>query len=136
LVLPFLVAIAAAVGTTGWLAFHNGQVAVYDAVLQLRGEITRRIELGVRGFLSEPERLNALNAAAILQGALDLDDTRALNQLFHRQLSAFDGVTYVGFGRVNGDLLGSERMEDGRLTLRIANTDNSRAHHLCGFRQR
>ena len=38
--------------------------ALDDAVAQLRSEIMARIELGVRGFLAEPVRVNAINVAA------------------------------------------------------------------------
>ena len=126
LVVPFLVVICLAVGTTGWLAFRNGQVAVYDAVAQLRSEIMARIELGVRGFLAEPVRVNAINVAAFRQGALDPNDTHSLERHFRRQLAGYEGLTFIGFGSAQGDNVGGERLDDGTLTVRVSELDNGR----------
>ena len=131
LVLPFLVVICAAVGTTGWLAFRNGQVAVYDAVSQLRSEILARIELGVRGFLAEPLRVNAINVAAFRQGALDPNDTHSLERHFRRQLAGYEGLTFVGFGSAHGDNVGGERLDNGALTVRVSDVGND--HRLTTY---
>ena len=47
-IIPFVSLIVCAVGLVGFLSFHNGKRAVNHVAMQLRGEITSRIEPHLR----------------------------------------------------------------------------------------
>jgi len=58
LTIPFLIIIIATVGLTGYLAFENGQTAVYDMVSQLFYEIDIRMEQYLDNYLGTPFKIN------------------------------------------------------------------------------
>ena len=74
------------VGLTGYLSFRNSQMAVVDAVYQLRHEIARRIEDHLDSFLATPHQVIHANAIALRQGSLDADDPESLERHIWQQI--------------------------------------------------
>ncbi|MBU8913834.1 MAG: hypothetical protein KOO61_07415, partial [Spirochaetales bacterium] len=93
----------------GYLSFRNGQMAVTDAVYQLRHEITQRIKDHLVSFLETPHQVIHANAIALGQGSLSADDPESLERHFWQQIQAFDSVTSIYFGNTLGGLVNSGR---------------------------
>jgi signal transduction histidine kinase/CheY-like chemotaxis protein len=120
LVVPFVLQTFAAVGIVGYLSFKNGQQAVNDVATQLRGEITNRIDLNLKSYLTIPHQVNQSNAAALDLGQLELQDLENLERHFWRQTQIFDSLTFAGIGLENQENIGAERADDGSLTVRVS----------------
>jgi HAMP domain-containing protein len=124
LIVPLLVQIFAVVGLVGYLSFRNGQRAVKDVATQLLEEVSDRVEQNLRSYLIVPHQINQSNAAAIRLNQLNIRDLPALERHFWQQIQIFDTITFVGLGLENQENLGSERLDDGTLTLRISTKES------------
>jgi PAS domain S-box-containing protein len=121
LVVPFVLQIFAAVGLTGWLSLRNGQEAIQEVTLQLRGEISARIEQKLKNYLQAPRVIARINTDGILLGNLNPEETASLTRQFWRQRFLFESanVSAMYFGGENGEFIGlgfqeSQRWEIGR----------------------
>ncbi|MEK0182176.1 MAG: response regulator [Oscillatoriales cyanobacterium] len=120
LIVPFVFQTFVAVGIVGYLSFKNGQQAVNNVANQLRGEITNRIDLNLKSYLTIPHQVNQSNAVALDLGQLKLQDLVGLERHFWRQIQIFDSLTFAGIGLENQENLGAERADDGSLTVRVS----------------
>ena len=109
LVAPFVAQIVLAVGLVGYLSFWNGRRAVDNVARQLQSEITARIEEHLDTFLSTPHQITQVNANAIRQGLLDVDDPDGMERHFWGQIQVFDSVTSTYFGYTTGGFVGAGR---------------------------
>ena len=82
---------------------------------QQQGALTA-LTLGLSNQLKAPKQLNALNAVAIAQGDLSVDNFSELSKRFWNQLQQFP-VGYINFGGVNGEFVGVERLSNGGFLL-------------------
>lgn len=82
---------------------------------QQQGALTA-LTLGLSNQLKAPKQLNALNAVAIAQGDLSVDNFAELSTRFWNQLQQFP-VGYINFGGVNGEFVGVERLSNGGFLL-------------------
>ncbi|MEG5124113.1 PAS domain S-box protein [Microcoleus sp. ARI1-B5] len=121
LVVPFAIQTFAAVGLTGWLSLRNGRIAVNDVAAQLRAEVTSRIQQHIYSFIETPHQINQLNLDAIRLGILNVQDEVSLRSYFSKQLQTFDKVSYIQFGSEQKTFVGVERLDDGKLQVRISN---------------
>lgn len=112
LVLPFVVQTFAAVGLVGYLSFKNGQKAVSNLTSQLRSEVTARIEQHLEAYMATPLLVNAINASAIEQGLLDLEDPTSLEQYFWQQSQIFDNVATIAFSNDQGEFFGANGLDE------------------------
>lgn len=112
LVVPFILQISAAVGLTGWLSLRNGQKAVDDLATQLRNEVTARIHQHIETYMATPHLINQINADAIRQGLLNLEDSESLERYFWHQSQLFDGVSTIAFANERGEFVGANGLED------------------------
>lgn len=119
LVVPFLIQITAAVGTTGWLSWRHGQYAVHTIAADLRGELSSRVAQYLQNFLATPHQINRLNLAAAEQGQLALNDADALQRQFLIQLSSFEGISNIAYGSSSGDFVAVEYAEAGRRPIAL-----------------
>ena len=128
LVVPFVLQIFAVVGVTGWIALRNGQKAVEEVTTQLHKEITQRLEQHLNSYLKVPQIANHLNADAINQGLLNINDLPTLERYFWNQLQTFDSLGYLAFGKENGDYVEVLRHNKGEFEVRVkdATTGTSR----------
>ncbi|MCP4537618.1 MAG: PAS domain S-box protein [Chloroflexi bacterium] len=109
LVVPFVAQIVLAVGLVGYLSFRNGRQAVNNVAHQLRSEITARIEEHLDTFLNTPHQITQINATALRQGLLNVDDAHRMEHHFWEQIQVFDSVTSTYFGYTAGGLVGAGR---------------------------
>ncbi len=120
LVVPFVLQISLAVGLTGWLSIHNGQRAVNEVAIQLRNEITARIQQYLKVYVETPHKINQLNANAIKLGELNIQKLSTLEQHLWYQLKTFDTVTAVYVGSEYGEHVAVQRADDGQFEVKLS----------------
>ena len=125
LVVPFVLQIVTAVGLTSWFSLRNGQKAVNDLATQLRGQTSAQVTHYLEDQLATPQKINQLNLDAISIGVLDLQDFDRIGKTFHRQMQLFK-VDYINFANPQGEFIGVERLDNGRLLI------NEQARRLGG----
>lgn len=120
IVIPFVVLVALAGGTTGYLSLRNGQEAVNDVASQLRTEVAARIEERVKSYLDKAHLVNELHANTIALDQLNLQDNKDLQQHFWKQVQPFTQVTNTFIGLPSGDFVGSSRRTEGTPQIILA----------------
>lgn len=123
LIVPFVVQVVVVVGLVGYISFRNGQKAVNDMASQLRTEMMNRTEDYISVYLKVPHQVNQINAAAIRQGTLDVQDVPAIEHHFWQQIQIFDTVSYLSFGNIRGEFIGIEYMGAGTLHVEVKDID-------------
>ncbi|MDB9313860.1 adenylate/guanylate cyclase domain-containing protein [Spirulina sp. CS-785/01] len=128
LIIPFVIQILATVSIIGWLSWRNGQKAVEDVTLQLRDEISHRIEDKLISYLETPRVINQVNADAIRSGQLNPDNFQQTIRQFWRQRNLFgvSDVSAMYFGSEDGEFVGLGYQEDQtwQATLVTPETNN------------
>ena len=71
---------------------------------------------GLSSRLSAPIYINNLNATAIAQGDLDLNNFNQISDRFWSQLQQFP-VSYINYGGTNGEFLGVQRLDNGQFLV-------------------
>ncbi|MBW4546441.1 MAG: SpoIIE family protein phosphatase [Symplocastrum torsivum CPER-KK1] len=111
LVVPFVLQIFAAVGLTGYLSLRNGQQAVNDLATQLRLEIAARIYQHLKTYMATPHLINQINANAVRQGLLSLEDSKSLERYFWAQTQLFPEMATIAFANERGEFVGANGLE-------------------------
>ncbi|MGD1859184.1 MAG: ATP-binding protein [Leptolyngbyaceae cyanobacterium] len=119
LVVPFLLQLVGAVSLVSYLSWRSGQQAVSELAFSLMDKTSDRIEADLADHVNQARIVNDINAEAIAQDMLNLDDHDALNQYFLRQLRTFDGLTVVYWSTEEGEYVGAEHRPDGAYGLGI-----------------
>ncbi|PSB20117.1 HAMP domain-containing protein [Phormidesmis priestleyi ULC007] len=127
LVVPFVLQISLAVGLIGWLSIRNGQQAVNEVAVQLRSEITARIQQYLQTYVETPHKINQLNADAIRLGEVNPQDFAALEEHLWYQLETFDTVTAVYVASEYREHVAVERAEDGRFQVKVSGDSTGHA---------
>ncbi len=109
LIVSFVIPVVLVAGLVGYLSFRNGQQAVNEVAQQLRGEINARISEHLYTFLATPHQINRLNATAISQRQLTVDDPIPLEHHFWQQVQVFDSVSSIYFGNTSGGMVDAGR---------------------------
>ncbi|NEO52960.1 MAG: response regulator [Okeania sp. SIO3B5] len=125
LIVPFVVQIFGVVSVVGYISMRNGQRAVNDVVTQLLNEQVARVEQSLQAYLHVPHQVNQINAAAIRNGQLDLENTSQLENYFWQQLQIFDVLTFTGLGLESKVNLGAERFDNDTLTVRVSTQESN-----------
>ncbi|MDX2272569.1 MAG: SpoIIE family protein phosphatase [Cyanobacteriota bacterium] len=120
LVTPFALLLLATVSLVGYFSYRNGQESINRLSEALLDETNERVALNLREYIALPHHINHLNAQAIELGQLDLENMRQLELYFLQQVQMFPKISFVGVGLENKHNLGSERYDDGQLTLRVS----------------
>jgi PAS domain S-box-containing protein len=107
------------VGVVEHLCFRNGQEAVENLANQLLQNVSGRVELYLKTYLQTPLLVNQLNANAVLQGQLDLQNPAQLEQHLWTQLNQFDTLSSIQVGNSQQDFRAIVR--DNGLRLLQAN---------------
>jgi signal transduction histidine kinase len=116
LVVPFVLQIFGTVSLVGHLSFKNGQRAVNDLANQLIDRTSDVVNEYLKSYLSIPQKLNQINAAAIRREMLDVRDREAVGKHFWDQMQAYD-LTYIGVGLTTGEGLGVARYDGKTITI-------------------
>lgn len=109
MITPFLIQILLVTFAVGYISNRNGQLAVQELVQKLLSEVNARTETHLLSFLHTPHHINRLNAHALEQGLIDLNDLPTLQRHFWTQIQAYPSVTSIYFGSPNGGLANSGR---------------------------
>ncbi len=128
LVIPFIVQIFGAVSIIGWLSLRNGQKAVNDVASQLRTELTARIEQELKQYISKPHDINHVNAAAFVQGYIDMVNGRNA-KLFLAQVETSPYIFSSYCGDEKGDYIGATRRDEAITMTR----SNQFTNYYYGF---
>jgi methyl-accepting chemotaxis protein len=116
LLVPFLLQIFGAVGITGYLSIQNGQRTVNDMATRLEKATSKQIGQQLDGYLPLVPKLSKINATAAGSGNLNLQNLTQIGQVFCSQMQNFP-VGYAGFGTPQGDYIGVERLDTGKLVI-------------------
>ncbi|MGD8626300.1 MAG: histidine kinase dimerization/phosphoacceptor domain -containing protein, partial [Anaerolineae bacterium] len=81
----------------------------HEVAHRLQSETTARIEEHLDTFLRTPHQITRLNASAVRQGWLSLDDMAGMARHFWEQVQVFDSVTSIYFGFSEGGQVGAGR---------------------------
>ncbi len=111
LVVPFVVEIIAVVGLTGYLAYRNGQQAVYDLGSQLIEELSERVDERLNNYLEDPLLIVQINADATRIGQLSRENLPVIQNRFILQMQRLKTVQEVYLGTTDGEYLGIYRVD-------------------------
>ncbi len=120
LVVPFVVQTFVAVGLTGYFSLRNGQEAVNQVTDQLRNEVTVRIQQHLDNYLTTAETVNQAALDIIRLELAQPEDSTALQRVFWQQIQSFDSINTIQFGSEQGEYIGAGRLENGTLTIKVA----------------
>lgn len=119
IVVPFVLQIVGAVGLVGYLSFKNGQQAVEDLANQVMRKVGDRIEERLNSYLATPHLINSVNENSINIGKLNLKDFNELEFTFLQQQKLFAVVKSICFTNDEGEIIWTQRQEDGSFVLGI-----------------
>lgn len=111
LVVPFILQIFAAVGLTGYLSLRNGQKAIDNLAVQLRSDITARIQQKLETYLKTPHQINRVNIESYHQGALDLGNIESLQRHFWLQGLLSPDIGTIAVATEEGVFVGANRSQ-------------------------
>ncbi|MEG3878177.1 hypothetical protein QT972_12415 [Microcoleus sp. herbarium7] len=99
LIVPFVLQIAGTAGLVGYLSYKNGEKAVENLANQLAVQIGDRVVHYLDTYLSAPDLINRINADAVRQKTINLQDLTPLERYLFFQLKQFESATsYIDSG--------------------------------------
>lgn len=122
LILPFVLQIFVAVGLTGYFSLQNGQKAVNDVAAQLRREIATRIDQNLHTYLAAPHLVNQINADAVNQDQLSMEDLTAWEHHIWQQKKQFNNVNAIFMINKKGNGLSIGNNDEGQLLIQATAT--------------
>ncbi|GAB4375662.1 MAG: hypothetical protein Kow00121_21680 [Elainellaceae cyanobacterium] len=121
LIVPFVLLTSGAVGVVGFLSWQSGQQAIREVVNQLQHEISKRIEQKLVAYFDTPHLINKINAEAVRQGLLQVQDPASERYLW-QQIQLFDTVSWIYYGvEQDGSFIGLVRPEPDRSLQIVVN---------------
>ncbi len=126
ILIPFIALTCLAVFLVGYIYHKNSEEAVNEVTAQLHREINTRIYKYIDNFLINPSRVNRFNADAILRGAVDYSDQKAMEKYFWEQIKLLKNITSISFGNMEGGVVNAGREGAGG-SLYVIFTEDFRA---------
>jgi PAS domain S-box-containing protein len=123
LIVPFVLQIVGTVGLVGYLSYKNGEKAVDNLANQLTVQIGDRVTHYLDTYLSAPHLINRINADAVRQKSINLQNLPQLERYLLFQLKQFESPTTIIFGSKQGDFVGSDRTIRQELIMRSDELD-------------
>ncbi len=126
LLIAFVGQLLGIVGLVGYLSLNNSQSTVETLAVQIRQELTARIERELASYFETPHEINRLNAAAFSRGELDIDNAQFGEAQLYQQMKISPTIAfaYCGSSR-QGEFFGVLRSpQDGYLQLSYGNAAN------------
>lgn len=111
-VLPFLLLFVAAMALVGWVGYQSGQKSLEQFERQMAAEIGVRISAHLDRFFSTAVLVAQSTAEAMRSGRLDPNRFDDLQRQFVGQMRHFPYLTFVSFGRSDGQYVGATRLLD------------------------
>ncbi len=104
-------------GAVGGMAYFSGQRSGFShAEAYRQQQAITDLSHQLSGRLTAPRLVNNLNALAIEQGQLSLNDFEAMGRRFWSQMQFFP-LGYINWGSTQGEFLGVERLDTGTFVL-------------------
>lgn len=122
LIVPFVLQVFLAVGLTGWLSWHSGQIAVADVANQLQNNISERIQDRTQAFLKIPNEINQINAGKINADQLDINNIDQLIRHFVTLQNVFAGIKHISLGKQDGSYVAVRRSQTLNLNPQYPDT--------------
>lgn len=134
LLLPFVLQLAGGVGLVWYLSYRNSQETVRDMAAQLRQEIIARIDQQLKTYVDIPHAINRINASALLNGDLQIQNAEGFNQLWEQaKIYPNTNLIYCA-SEQDGSLLGVGRAENNRdLQLVVYTPSTNHIAHYYGL---
>ncbi|WP_318719768.1 MULTISPECIES: cache domain-containing protein [unclassified Roseofilum] len=117
LIIPFVLQNVMAVGLSGWFSVRYGKKAVNEVAMQLRYEVSQRIDQKLSEYLSIRHQVNQVTLDTLELGYLQIEDFPKLQNYFIKQLQRFDRIDSVFFGSEKNEFIGIAHGLDDRLQL-------------------
>jgi signal transduction histidine kinase len=125
LIFPFMLQVTAAVGITGFLSVRNSERAVNHLALELRQEMTQRIEERLTEYLAVPNKINATILHAVNSDLVGVEEMSKISRMAWRQKTLYENVDFVNYGLEKGYFAGAglnsyERETNGVILAEIS----------------
>ncbi len=111
LIIPFVVILVLTVGLVGYLSFRNGQQAVNDVAIQLRLEITARIEERLQNYLKLAHIASQTLHDELELGDMSPDDFANLEPRIWQTLDRFETIFIISYGNEKNEFLSVNRAD-------------------------
>jgi sigma-B regulation protein RsbU (phosphoserine phosphatase) len=95
------------------IAYVEGQSTANELMAQNLAQIHEHIEKRLKNFLNLPKQIQQLNANLIGEGLINLKNLRSWRKVLLEQVQAFDGLSRITWGSVDGHSVGISRKPDG-----------------------
>jgi methyl-accepting chemotaxis protein len=123
----FLAPLLTCVGLMGWIALESSQRTANNFSERMMKTLSAQVKERLNNYLDTPQTINKINADAIEQGQLNLQNYTQLERHFWQQAKTFKYVSGIQFGYADkGQVQGIVREKNGKkevLTFNI--TDDS-----------
>jgi|GEM_PF-1274569 len=130
LIVPFLLLILLGVGLTGWLSLQNSERAINEVTLQLRKEISTRIQEHLDYYLQIPKITNLHTIGEFQDNLSHFTHQKNLIQHLSHQLKAYPNISHIQIASAKGEMLGIERGQSGFFHLELANDTTHGSLHI------
>lgn len=111
---PFVLQVVTITSLVGYLSFRNGQKAVNDLANQLQQEVSARVGQHLNTYLTLPHQLNQLNADAVQQGGVNLQDFQRSGRYLWKQAQVYQTISWLGYYLPTGEGAGAGRRVKGQ----------------------
>ena len=146
LVVPFLLLFLSSVALIGWVGYRSGQESLEQFQREMAAEIGIRISAHLDRFFSSAVIVAQSTAEAMRSGRLDPGKIDDLERQFVGQMRYLPYLTFVSFGRADGQYVGATRLlesnevrlmtslksEGMTLDTYAIEDDNARGRHISG----
>ena len=95
------------------IAYVEGKSTANELMAQNLAQIHEHIEKRLKNFLNLPKQIQQLNANLIGEGLINLKNLRSWRKILLEQVQAFDGLSAITWGSVDGRSVGISRKPDG-----------------------
>ena len=114
------------VSLIGYLSINNSRKAVHELIDRYMIELGDRIEERLERFVTTPNKINQLNAQALDAGQWNIWNLQQLEKVFWEQSKVFDEISYIQFGRKDGEFVGLAVYDDKILNYDVTNGTGDR----------
>jgi hypothetical protein len=95
------------------IAYVEGKSTANELMAQNLAQIHEHIEKRLKNFFNLPKQIQQLNAHLIGEGLINLKNLRSWRKILLEQVQAFDGLSAITWGSVDGRSVGISRKPDG-----------------------
>ena len=113
----FVLQIIGVAGLIGYFSFRNGQKTIEQLSNQLMTEVNYRIEDKLNSYLETPHLINKINANALMNGELNLNNIEQLEIHFWQQIQLFKSASYIYFASPDNFFSGVERFSQDQFNI-------------------